>query len=364
MASSGPTLQGLSVRLAVGLDRLSALFLFRAAGRLLGALAAGWLYSRVHGHRLMMLGALGVAAAMALIPAASGLPGVNLLFFARGLMEALVDVGANTLVIRGRGRDAGPVLGALHFSFGIGASLGPVAIGWVYALGGSVANAYQLLAVGSLLLLPGLALTSPPPPAPTAVPDGHPGRTGWVLALVVLAVALYVGSEVALGNWLGPLALRGFGMDEVGASFVIAAFWGGMTVGRLLSILLVARIHPGTLVLADIGVSLVAVALILIGLGQPTALWIGATAAGLALGSVFPMALALGARFLPTGGSLASWYLVGAGLGVSSLPWVVGQALAGAGPAPALSIILLGLILTGGAMAGIVRIARRREHIR
>jgi len=45
----------------------------------------------------------------------------------------------------------------------------------------------------------------------------------------------YVGVEVAYGGWIFTYAVKVFGMGETEADYLSSAFWGAITLGRLLA---------------------------------------------------------------------------------------------------------------------------------
>jgi len=44
-----------------------------------------------------------------------------------------------------------------------------------------------------------------------------------------------VGVEVAYGGWIFTYAVKVFGMGETEADYLSSAFWGAITLGRLLA---------------------------------------------------------------------------------------------------------------------------------
>lgn len=53
----------------------------------------------------------------------------------------------------------------------------------------------------------------------------------------ILAIFFYVGSEVAVGSWLGKFSKEPeiMGFDEITANYFLAFFWGGLMIGRLMA---------------------------------------------------------------------------------------------------------------------------------
>jgi fucose permease len=63
------------------------------------------------------------------------------------------------------------------------------------------------------------------------------------------------------------------------------------------------------------------------------------------MASIFPTILMLAGQRLRVSGTMTGWFLVGAGIGGMSLPWLIGQAFVLIGPASMMWIIVADLIL-------------------
>src|SRR5215203_230517 len=125
-ASLGPTLLGLSEQTGSALSQISFLFTARSSGYLTGSFIGGRLFDRLPGHRTMALALVVIAVALASVPV------VPLLWILIGIMlvvgfcEALVDVGANTLIVWVHRDGVAPYMNGLHLFFAIGALLAPL----------------------------------------------------------------------------------------------------------------------------------------------------------------------------------------------------------------------------------------------
>lgn len=379
----GPTLPALAGQTGVKLDRISVLFTSHALGYLLGALLGGRLYDRMAAHPLLaaMLALMAVATALVpLIPSLWLLAAVWLLV---GLAGGALDVGGNTLMVWVHGRGVGPYMNGLHFFFGVGSFLGPLVVALMLSLGAGAAQAYWPLA---LLLVPVVVwlvpLTSPrapqdtgaadPKASPGAPRDGAPGAGGTrapqgaVVALIALLLLLYVGAEAAFGGWIYSYALALEVGSEAGAAYLASAFWGALTVGRLLAIPLAARYRPRTLLLADLLGCLASVGVILVWAGpadraSAVALWLGTLGLGAAMASVFPTAITLAERRVRITGQVTGWFLAGSSLGAMSLPWIIGQLFTAVGPSATMWVILGDLAVALAVFAGLMWVSEPRS---
>ena len=375
----GPTLPALATQVGVALDQASLLFTSHALGYLLGALLGGRLYDRISGHPVLVAMLAVMAVAAALIPLLPELWLLAAAWLFVGVAGGALDVGGNALMVWVHGREVGPYMNGLHFFFGVGSFLGPLVVALMLSLHLSAARAYWPLA---LLLLPVATwlarVASPRSPAsmpgddtttaPEAVPE-RPGagaplaamsrsRQGAVVALIALLLLLYVGAEVAFGGWIYSYALALELGSEAGAAYLASAFWGALTVGRLLAIPLAARFRPRWILLADLLGCLASVGVILAWPSSATALWLGTLGLGAAMASVFPTAITLAERRVRITGRVTSWFLAGASIGAMSLPWIIGQLFAALGPTATMAIILGDLVLAVAVFGALMQAAR------
>ena len=356
IAVLGPTLPGLAEQTHSHLSQISYLFTAHALGYLLGSLQAGQIFDRVRGHPVMAAMLLVMAAALVLIPL---MPMLWLLMAAvliLGMAGAILDVGANALLVWIHRREVGPYMNALHAAFGVGAFLAPIVIAQLVLISGGITWAYWALAL--LMLPPFVWLVRLPSPARQTVSEDRP--TGEVnnllLGLIVVFFALYVGTEAAFGGWIFTYAVAQDLGDKTTAAYLTSAYWGAFTVGRLLAIPIAFHIRPRHMLVADLAGCLVSVSVILLWPDSTVALWLGTMGLGLSMASVFPVTITLAERRMTITGRVTSWFFVGASLGGMFLPWVVGQLFEPVGPRATMFVILSALVLATGVFTAIVKV--------
>jgi FHS family Na+ dependent glucose MFS transporter 1 len=360
-ASLGPTLPSLADHTQTRLSEISFLFTARGLGYLLGSLQGGRLYDRKTGHPLMAGMLLGAASSLALAPVIPHLWLLTGLMLLLGFTEGAVDVGGNALLVWVHRDRVGPFMNGLHFFFGVGAFLSPLIVAQAILASGDIYWAYWILAA---LLIPVVAylLRIPSPAIQHAAENG--GREKKPLRLVALIVAfffLYVGAEVSFGGWIFTYATRSGMSDLTSAAYLTSAFWGSLTVGRLLSIPLAARLRPRTILLSDLVGCLFSVSVILLWPGSPAAIWVGTLGIGLCMASIFPTTLTFAGRHMTITGKVTSWFFVGASLGGMTLPWLIGQLFERFGPQSTMFTILLDLIVALGIFTALMATSSRRD---
>ncbi len=320
----GPTLLNLADNTGVKLGDISLLFAARSIGYLIGSVVGGRLYDRRAGHPVMSLMLLGLAVALALMPVVSLFWVLVAVVLAAGLTEGTVDVGGNTLLVWLYRHHVGPYMNGLHLFFGIGAIVAPLLIAQVIQWSGSIHWAFWLLAVLPLPTALWLMRLPSPKAQPTSV-EGAAGRADMrLVALTVLFFFLYVGVEVSFGGWIFTYAVKQHLASEAAAAYLTSAFWGAFTLGRLVSIPISLRVRPRYILLWDMIGTLICLGILVIWPNSEAALWVGVLGVGLCIASVFPTTMSLAARRMNVTGQIAGWFFVGASLGATVLPWLIG----------------------------------------
>lgn len=283
---------------------------FLAAAATTGYVAASLTSGRVAarlgpGSTLAAGAAVGVVAltGIAASPAWAAVVAAHLLL---GVSLGTVDAGGNAWMALARG--PGP-LHLLHAGFGVGATAGPlVATAFVAdADPGRWRWAYASVVVVQLMALVAVVATRHRF-APTstrvaarggAAPTGHRGggdrddeHRGGVprrrlLTLVLVWFAVYVGAEVAVGQWTFTVFTEGRGWRDAHAGVLVATYWGGLLAGRVVVGLVGERLdldrlqHRSTL--------MAAAAAVVLWLDPAGAGWTAVPVLGLGFATLFPL---------------------------------------------------------------------------
>ena len=353
MASAvvGPSLPYLAQNTHTALGDMGSLFAARSIGYLLGSRQAGRRYDRGAGHRLMVGVLLGMMLAMAIVPLLPRLWMLMLALVLLGVFEATFDVGGNTLLVWVHRERVGPFMNGLHFFFGLGAFLSPVVVAQAILWGGGIRWAYWCLAV---LTLPAV-LWMARRPSPQPLEPGGVGRGGraslWAVGAVAVFLFLYVGAEVGYGGWVFTYARVRSALNEAGAAYLTSAFWGALTLGRLISIPLASRLPPRVILTGDLVGCLLSMGAMLLFPGTPPVLWACTLGTGLFMASIFPTMITFAQRRLTITGDVTSWFFIGAGLGGVGLPWLIGRGIEPLGPQVMPLAILMDLGLASVVLA-------------
>jgi FHS family Na+ dependent glucose MFS transporter 1 len=358
-ASLGPTLPGLAAQTGSGLSQISVLFSARAFGYLMASVATGRLYDRLPGHRVMAVMLALMAVGMIVVPAIPILPLLAVVFWFLGVTEAGVDVGGNTLIVWRHGARVGPYMNAMHFCFGVGSFVAPIVIAQAILLSGGITWAYRILA---LLMAPAVIWVAriPSPQPPTAHEQEALGAPRpWPVFLIAALLFLFVAAEASYGGWVYTYALKRDIGTAATAAYLTSAFWGALTLGRLVSIPIAARFRSSTILLGNILGCLVGMAIVLLSRNSPLLLWTGTFIFGFAMGPLFPTTISFASTRMATTGRVTAWFLVGASLGAMTLPWLIGQLFEPLGPQIAMWLITLAMVLSVGVYGLLMVDARR-----
>lgn len=233
--------------------------------------------------------------------------------------------------------------------FGLGSILSPLLVA---GAGGNLSIPFLTVAALCGLTLLGARVWGFPAMHEQPLPPA-PGRAGVRVAFFLVLIACYVGLEVGFGAWAGRhLQSLGYASFAV----IVAGYWGGMTVARVLTGLLGARVRPERLVLGCAALTVLA------GLAATQAALapLAYILAGVALGPVFGTTLVWSTQSLP-----ARWVpflLTSGSVGGVVAPYVLGVLAARAGPGVIpLALAALAAVLMA-VVWGTLRVTRPALH--
>lgn len=344
----GPTLPGLAGQTESTLGQISVIFAGNSLGIVVGSLLGGWLFDRHRGHPILIAALIFLSILLFALP---WLPSRWLLLFVFvliGVSIGILDVGGNTLIVWLFDHAVGPYMNALHLSFGLGALLSPMLADRIVMASGGIHWVYWSLAI---LVLPVIFwLTRIPSPARLdASPEGHDTTSHQHNPLLILMISalffMHVGTELGFGSWIFSYAVAtGIGPDTL-ARLLNTLYWGGFTLGRLISVPLSIRLRPQTMLLVDLLGAATSIGTALILHAWPPAIWIAAFGLGLSIASMVPSTINFAERRMPISGRVTSYFLVGGNIGSMLLPWLIGQMFETSGPQSMLIILEIAMLL-------------------
>ncbi|MCB8925406.1 MAG: MFS transporter [Ardenticatenaceae bacterium] len=330
---TGPALPSLANQTGSTLGAIGAIFLLGSTGGMLGTALSGRLFDRIkNGHRVLGLAQLLSLTLLAIIPLANSLPLLLVIFFINGLPGGIINTGANTLLMWTHGKKAGPYVNGLHFAFGLGAFLAPTVFAQVLNLGGTYQQAYWALAA---LALPISLFLMFLPGSPELRDEGEeneqrPANLRQIMPMIAVAMLFlffYVGSELTYGNWIYTYAITLDLADATRAAYLTSGFWLSFTIGRAISIPVAARFKPTQILAVAFFGGLAALALAISAPSSLTVLWIATVAVGFFMAPVWATGYNFVGQSIKLTATVSSIIILGDSFGGVVLPWVTGQAI-------------------------------------
>ncbi len=359
----GPTLPGLAEQTHTKLSEISFLFTAVSLGYMLGSIYSGRVYDRIPGNHVLAAVLLLMALMLALVPLIPMLWILTLTLFILGIGESTVDVGGNTLLVWVHRERVGPFMNALHFFFGTGAFIAPIIIAWAIMISGDIHWAYWMFALAAIPVAVILARLHSPQSPPFHLTHQGNHNDYRLVALISIFFFLYVGAEVSYGGWIFTYVVSLNLVSETTAALLTSAFWGALTVGRLVAIPIAFRVKPRTILVGDLSGSVVSLSLLIAFPNSLAVIWIGTIGLGLFNASIFPTMMTLAERWLPIKGEVSRWFFVGTGAGGMVLPWLIGQLFVPLGPLVTMVLIFADLLLAIGVYAGLSFLTSKRYSL-
>jgi FHS family Na+ dependent glucose MFS transporter 1 len=341
----GPALTELRERTGSTIGAIGSLFAAQSLGYIVGSFAGGRMLDRFDGHRVYSIAMALLAASLFSIALADSLVLLLAVVTLIGLGSAVVDVGANTMIIWHLGAGVGRSMNLLHLCFGIGALFTPVLVGI------GVVTATSIAGVGAAFITL-WALTVPAPRRSIVRREDQSTATRAVLMISASFFLLYVGLELGFAGWVHTYAGE-LDFSARAATGVTTAFWVSFTAGRLISAAVAKYVRP-KMVLFAASWAAVAVAIVLVlANGAVPWVWVGAAMMGLATAPQFPVMLAYLERRVHLSGADTSWFVGAAGVGGLMFPFLIGQFIEVAGAA---ALPWAALVLAVATLASFIRI--------
>lgn len=280
----------------------AVLYLLAALVYAVGAFGGGVLTERI-GRRAVLLSALLLCGLGIFGQAVAPTWIIFVLALApSGWGSGVIDGGVNALFLDLYREARGGALNFLHVFFGVGSFVAPFAIGLLVTAGMSWRWVYAMSGLPFLLLSPLFAVVQMPSGrhdrAAARSPDvelAQAERSLLPFVGLALGIGFYVAAEIGVSSWLVRFLS---GASLATATGVLSIFWGGLTLGRLLSGWIAERYSYYAFTLTCIALSSLALAGAVLTPWLPlVAVLFGLT--GLFYAPIFPMIMALGGNIYP-----------------------------------------------------------------
>jgi fucose permease len=335
-----PSMRG---HFGLALDALGSLLVMYTGGYLISSFSSGRLLSRMSVGVLLALSCLATGISIVGYATAGSWWMVQSWGALAGFGAGAIDAGLNTYAathFRPR------IVNLLHAFYGIGALSGPLLMTAVLDRGQTWQSGYAIVGAGQLALAACFGLTN----RQWNGEDRFNTRQSSVAAetvnfasslstmrlpVVWLSVAvffIYTGIEAAAGAWAYSLFTEARGVPMVAAGTWVSVYWGSLTIGRIISAMIVGLVSTRLLLRCCIIGQALGAALIwsnLIDLGG----FFGLALAGAASAPIFPSLIATTPDRISRDhvANAVGFQIAAAVLGQSLLPAVVGVLARGFG---------------------------------
>ncbi len=325
----GAALPEIRETLRLTISQTGTLIVAKTVGYILGSLSASFVIERVGKKIIGCAGAVMYGTSLLLFGVFPGLWINFALYMLLGLGSGYAQLVANSLIIELYDEKRSNMMSILHFFFTLGSVAGPVVVGLLYRRGLSWRWAFVTYSAIALTLFWMFAVVRFPERADG---DGRGTRVSSfrllrepVVLILVLLMGSYVTVQIGVGNWLTSYLEQYISLPLVLSSNILAVYWVGMALGRLLCFRISHRVgHRVLLLVMSLGASLFLIFSILA--SSPAALLVLAGLLGLSLSGFYPIVMAMGGSlYRARAGAVAGIIAGGASLSASLLQWTMAQ---------------------------------------
>eukprot|EP00040_Diaphanoeca_grandis_P024626 m.135642 g.135642 ORF g.135642 m.135642 type:complete len:522 (+) comp29809_c0_seq2:460-2025(+) len=368
-AMLGPTLLLLSHQVGgASLGTMGMVFSARSVGYLGGSIGGGGVIDRCASNPAVMLSVIMMVVSLG----AMAIPFVKdlaLMFFVvvlHGIAMGMLDTCGNVLLIRVWKRDVGTYMQIIHFCFGFGAFLAPLAARnllveskdsaagadcdwvnttynptpipseilhdkWYEAASWAWWGAAILAAIVSVCwgliarFVSGDSGTEDMVNTFGNLTGIKPYRT-MLIGSSMLFLGFYVGVEVAYGGLVYSFAIEDCLLGVAGASDVTSAYWGSFALGRLLAIGLSSlKMNAERILGIGLTVAVTGILPLLMFPRSTPVLWAGTSIFGIGMAPSFPAAFTVLSEHVDVTGRIATFVIVAAAFGEMALPVITAE---------------------------------------
>ena len=361
----GPSVESISEDFGLTYSQISLIITVISIGFIVGSLAGGASSDRWGRRAVLVPSAAGAALSMFWFAASATFGSLLAAGFCIGASFG-PGLAAATALIADLARERSTrALNLFNTAFALGAIVAPALVAVCLAAFASWRVAYVVVAVwfasSGLFFarLPYPARSGSVPPFRTVVRGlGSP-----VSVLLGLVLMLYVGVEIAFGDFGAAFMERVQGVPRAVAAASVTAFWAGVLLGRLIVYRLMGTWRASSIVRWSLVLALGMSGLAALAGSAPLAV-LGFVLTGTSVGGVFPTALGIGLRIRPDiAGALAGALTAMASVGGALLAPMIGAASDAAGPRGGMLLAPV-FILAAMVLFEILQALRRRNSRR
>lgn len=366
MALLGAILPLISERLHFDLAQAGNLFLAMNGAMLGTTVALGPALDRFGMKPAMVAAPLFVAASLGLIAGVGTFEGLVAAVVLLGIGGGALNQATNTLIadLHAEASRKSAALNLLGVFFGFGALFIPFTIGSLLEALGLNNILYMAVLLATVPAAISIALLFPAPQQRAGVPVAQ--ILGYARQPLVLAFAFLLffesGNEFLLGGYITTFLTRNLGASVSTASYLLAAYWGALMLGRIILSRILLRVRGEALIQASaLGVA-ASVALLIFSpsLGFAAA---ACVLLGFSIAAIFPTVLGLaGSRYASHSGTVFGILIGVALVGGMTLPWLAGRVSQSRSVTAGLFVAVVDALCIWGLQMAAGRILRREKR--
>ena len=358
----GPSVESISEDFGLTYSQISLIITVISIGFIVGSLAGGAASDRWGRRAVLVPSAAGAALSMFWFAASPTFGSLLAAGFCIGASFGPGLAAATALIADLARQRSTRALNLFNSAFALGAIAAPPLVAVGLAAFTSWRVAYFVVALW--FATSGLMFTRLSyPPRSGSVPTLRSvvrGLGSPVSILLGLVLMLYVGVEIAFGDFGAAFMERTQGIPRAAAAASVTAFWIGVLLGRLIVYRLAETWRASNIVRWSLVLALGTSILAALAGSAPLAV-LGFVLTGASIGGVFPTALGIGMRIRPgIAGSLAGALTAMASVGGALLAPMIGAASDAAGPRGGMLLAPV-FILAAMLLFEIVQALRRRS---
>lgn len=329
MALLGAVLPLLSERLHFNMAQAGNLFLAMNGAMLVTTLALGPMLDRFGHKTSLVIAPLFVAVALACIREAEAFEVLMIGVILLGAGGGALNQTTNTLVadLYSDSREKSAALNRLGVFFGFGALFLPFCIGALLRVLGFGAILYLAIALSLIPAIWSGLFRFPAPHARAGVPAREVLRIAREPLVLTLSILLFFesGNEFILGGYLTTFLTRVRILSVSTSSYLLAAYWGALMLGRVILSRTISRRGEGNLILAS-ALGVAGSMVLLLSVRSTAVTVVSVISLGFCTATIFPTVLGMaGSRYASRSGTVFG-ILIGIALaGGMILPWLTGE---------------------------------------
>lgn len=359
-ASFGPSIPSFAAGTGETLARVGALFVFHRIGYISGSLSSGRLVDRVSGTLVTGVALLFIGAGMVAVPLVRSIQLLWGVILVIGFSQGSTEVGANTGIVRLHGEQAGPAMNGLHLAYGVGAIIAPLVLMLALGRTGSILGGYWALAALTLAAAIGVLRVPDPRTGTPASRRRLPAGSFALVALLVIVLFSTIAGEASIGGWIYSYSIATGVGSAAAAGLLTSAFWGTLTLGRLLGVVLVRQLGAHRLILLNTIGAVGSMSLFLLVPDRAAGVWIAVGLLGLSQASIVPAVFTYAGQLGVLTGTVAGLFVSGASAGAMTIPWLVGRAFEHLGPLSLVQIVWVSQFIALVAFCAVLTLVRVR----